>query len=168
MSNKGVEWQLNTGHALGLGNGWYSGAVNQKLFDGKLNSQDACYNNNGKPNWRSNNGKTGPATNDYGCDIHFDIDTSLIDIPNTPGPLSKQGNQWASSGDVIQYRPISCPSQMTDQFKKDCNNCGSSMKPLVRYANKLRAPIFDLAWIIRLTTITEINQENEKNELESA
>ena len=134
-SNKGTEWQSNTGDTLGLGNGWYSGAVNQKLFNGKLNDQnqpncggacgscyelqttgtntygmknspdggstlrmmvvDACYNQNGAPNWCSNNGKSGPKTDDFGCDVHFDIDTSVKDVTDTPGPTSKQGHQWA-------------------------------------------------------------------------
>ena len=39
-----ASWQANTGESLGIGQGIYSGAVNQKLFGGTLNSagQPGC------------------------------------------------------------------------------------------------------------------------------
>lgn len=39
-----ASWQANTGESLGIGQGIYSGAVNQKLFGGSLNSagQPGC------------------------------------------------------------------------------------------------------------------------------
>lgn len=109
-----ANWQGNTGAALQIGQGFYSGAVNQALFNGTLNPQgqpgcgsscgvcyelqttgtnaygggpgpgssivvmvvDSCYNTNGAPNWCSSNTDVG--VDDFGCGVHFDIDTEYV------------------------------------------------------------------------------------------
>ncbi|KAK3171287.1 hypothetical protein OEA41_003371 [Lepraria neglecta] len=140
--NEGAaNWQGNTGAALGIGQGYYSGAVNQLLFQGNMASGepncgsgcgvcyelqttgvnaynggvgpgssitvmvvDACHNNNGAPNWCTS-ATGGP--DDFGCIVHFDIDTDPTAYnPTPPNPVGQDGTQWANGGEFVQYRQV--------------------------------------------------------------
>ena len=128
----GASWQGNSGSSLNLGKGYYSGAVNQKLFSGSLNDKnqpgcgktcgscyelqstgtnaydngpnggssivvmvaDACYNQDGKPNWCSSS--TAEGQDDFGCSAHFDIQTSGPSKDNGPAAVGTDGQPWTS------------------------------------------------------------------------
>ena len=53
---------------------------------------DACYNNNGAPNWCSSNNATGQ--DDYMCSAHFDIQTSGPSGGNGPAAVGMDGQAW--------------------------------------------------------------------------
>lgn len=117
-----AKWQANTGPAVGLPQGFYSGAVNNILFQGGSGTPvcgqtcgqcydlittgvnaynegiaggspitmmvvDACYNNNGEPNWCKASGQ-----DDFGCQYHFDVDTDPTrgDVP----VVGMDGTTW--------------------------------------------------------------------------
>lgn len=156
-SEAAANWQGNTGAALNIGQGFYSGAVNNVIFQGNLNGQgdpgcgkacgvcyelqttgvnaygggpgngssivvmvvDACYNTNGAPNWCSSNTDVG--VDDFGCGVHFDIDTDpTLNDPNPPFPVGQDGTVWANGGEFVQYRRTSCPPAMAAAFASDC------------------------------------------------
>ena len=55
---------------------------------------DACYNNNGAPNWCSSN--TASGQDDYGCSVHFDIQTAGPQPAGSNGPsaVGQDGQAW--------------------------------------------------------------------------
>ena len=150
-----ANWQGNTGAALGIGQGYYSGAVNQVIFQGSMSNGspycgpacgicyelqttgqsayggspgpgstivimvvDSCYNNNGAPNWCSS---TSGGPDDFGCTVHFDIDTDPnLGSSSPPVPVGQDGTQWANGGEFVQYRQTACPPAMASAFSQDC------------------------------------------------
>ena len=61
---------------------------------------DACYNNNGAPNWCSSNTDSGQ--DDYGCDVHFDIQTAgpQSNGGNGPDAVGQDGQPWTCEFDI--------------------------------------------------------------------
>ena len=54
---------------------------------------DACYNTQGAPNWCSSNTDSGQ--DDYGCDVHFDIQTAGPQSNgNGPDAVGQGGQPW--------------------------------------------------------------------------
>ena len=53
---------------------------------------DACYSKQGAPNWCSSNTDSG--VDDFGCDVHFDIDTDPTQ-GNIPA-IGQDGTTWTS------------------------------------------------------------------------
>lgn len=63
---------------------------------------DACYNNNGAPNWCSSNTDSGQ--DDYGCDVHFDIQTAGPQSNgNGPDAVGMDGQAWTCEFDVLIF-----------------------------------------------------------------
>ena len=56
---------------------------------------DACYNNNGAPNWCSSNTDSGQ--DDYGCSVHSDIQTEgpQPNGGNGPDAVGQDGQAWS-------------------------------------------------------------------------
>ena len=64
---------------------------------------DACYNNNGAPNWCSSNTDSGQ--DDYGCSVHFDIQTAgpQPNRGNGPDAVGQDGQAWSCELDFFLY-----------------------------------------------------------------
>ena len=67
---------------------------------------DACYNNNGAPNWCSNNSDSGQ--DDYGCSVHFDIQTGGPQPAGSNGPdaMGQDGQAWTCELQLFAIRLI--------------------------------------------------------------
>ena len=72
---------------------------------------DACYNTQGAPNWCSSNTDSGQ--DDYGCDVHFDIQTAGPQSNgNGPDAVGQDGQPWTCEFDVrfVLCTALCCPA----------------------------------------------------------
>ena len=114
-----ASWQANSGESLGIGQGIYSGAVNQKLFGGTLNSA----------------GQPGCGT---GCGVCYELMTTGVNAYNdgTPGGSTIQIMVVVRQIDPAS-RPVLYRADISSPFQ---NYPGHNFCPLKASSTKLSVP----------------------------